>query len=135
MSAITQARATNWLNAELDSGGTYTALTGARNLRLLSTSGDQAAAGTEIAAGGSYAAGGSAITWGAAAVATGTYSGTKGNVAWSQTNMPATTVNAVDVRDSAGTPVRIVFGPLTTPKTTAVGDTLSFPANSVVVSV
>lgn len=135
MSALIQARATNFLNAELDSGGTYTALTGARRLKLIATNGDQATPGTEIAVGGSYTSPGSTITWNAAATATGTYSGTKGNVAWSQTNMPAVTTNGVEVIDSAGTPIRSVFGALSVAKTTALGDTLSFPANSIVLSI
>ena len=45
--------------------------------------------------------------------------------------MPATTVNGVEIYNSAGT-VRKAYGALTTPRTTAAGDTLSFAAGSVI---
>jgi hypothetical protein len=45
--------------------------------------------------------------------------------------MPAITVNGIELWDSAGTPVRRWFGSLTTPKTTGVGDTLTFPTSSI----
>lgn len=140
MSALSQVRATNFLNAEYGGGATPTAFaarTGATKLVLTTTVGTQAARGTELVAGGGYAAGGSVIGWNAAAVATGTYSATIGNTAWEQTNMPAATnLNGVEVTDSAATPVYMAYGGITgAPKTTNAGDTLSFPANSIVVSI
>lgn len=46
----------------------------------------------------------------------------------------AQTLNAIAIYDSAGTPVRKAWGPLSTPRTVAAGDSLAFAAGSVVVS-
>lgn len=137
MSALTQVRAQHFLNAEYG-GAVYTALAAGRKLKLIATNGNEATAGTEIALGGGYTAGGPAITWAAAAAdaaAPATYSGKIENVALSITNMPAATVNGVEVTDTAATPVRVAWGALTTARTTAAGDTLSFAAASVVARV
>jgi hypothetical protein len=134
VSALTQTRAGVIVAAETGQAA-YTALAAGRNLRLIGTNGDQATAGTEITAGGGYAAGGSAITFNAPVAQTGTYSSKGGNAAWSQTNMPAATVNGVEIWDTATTPVRALWGALTTAKTVAAGDTLSFPADSITFSV
>lgn len=124
MSALTQARATTILDAELNTGTT---------IRLMTANGTQAAAGTELTSGGGYVAGtGIAVTFDAAVVATGTYSGTKSSQACSQTNMPATTVVGIETYLSA---TRRFWGALSANKTTASGDTLSFPAASVVASI
>lgn len=135
MSALTNVRAKNFLDAELDSGGSFTALTGARKLKLIATNGNETTAGTEISVGGSYAAGGFTVTFSAAAndgTAPQTYSAKKENVSVSQLNMPAVTTAGVEITDSAGTPIRSMWGALTVSRTTALGDTLSFPAASVV---
>lgn len=137
MSALTNARAINFLDAEFRAQA-YAALTGARRLKLIATNGNEATAGTEITPGGGYSAGGPTITFNAAttdAAAPATYSAKIGNAALSITNMPAATVNGVEVTDNAGTPVRAAWGALTTPRTTAAGDTLSFAADSVVARV
>lgn len=49
-------------------------------------------------------------------------------------NMPPVTTAAIESADSAGTPVRKWFGPLQTPRTTALGDTLQFQTGAVVSS-
>lgn len=137
MSALTQARAANFLDAEFRAVA-YAALGTGRKLKLIATNGNEATAGTEIAVGGGYAAGGPAITFNAAttdAAAPATYSGRIGNAALSITNMPAVTVNGVEVTDNAATPVRAAWGALTTARTTAAGDTLSFPLDSVLARV
>lgn len=133
MSALTQGQATNVLAATFAQAA-FVATTAPTKLRLIGTNGDQATAGTEITAGGGYAAGGPNITWNAPTVQTGTYSGKIGNAALSITNMPAATVNGVEVWDSAATPARKAWGALTTARTTAAGDTLSFAADSVTLS-
>jgi hypothetical protein len=130
VSALTQARGIVVLSAELGVAA-YTALGAARNLRLMTTNGSQSAAGTELTAGGSYVAGGSAITFATPTGQTGTYSALANNNAWSQANMPAATIVGVEIWDTAGTPVRVLWGALTTNKTTALGDTLSFPGSSI----
>lgn len=97
--------------------------------RLMTANGSATANGTELASSGGYTAGTGApsSTWGAAA------SGSSAKAALSVTNMPATTINGIEEWDSAGTPKRQELGALTTPKTTAAGDTLSF-ANGAITS-
>jgi hypothetical protein len=124
MSALTQVRAQAVADAEAAAGTTF---------RLMTANGSQAAAGTELATSGGYTAGtGIAVTFDAALVATGTYSATKASQACSQTNMPASTIVGIETWLSA---VRRFWGALTASKTLAAGDTLSFPAASVVISV
>jgi hypothetical protein len=120
------ARARSALDALHALGAMANATTGIK-LRLIATVGSATSNGTEISAGGGYASGGSAVTFGAA-----TSPSTSSNSAlWSQTNMPATTVNGIETWDQAGTPVRQELGSLTTPKTTASGDTLSFAIGAI----
>ncbi len=126
MSALTQVRATVLLDAELG-----TAPAAGRNLRLITTNGNQATTGTELATGGGYTAGGVGITFAAATVQTGTPSGRAANNAVSITNMPATTIVGIEIWTTETTPVRRVWGALTANKTVAAGDTLSFPAGSI----
>jgi hypothetical protein len=48
------------------------------------------------------------------------------------TNMPMTTVYGIEIWDNtSGTPVRKWFGSLDTPKSTGLGDTISFPTSSI----
>ena len=103
-------------------------------IALIATAGSQTTAGTQIT-GGSYVAmstdatGGIniAANWGAAASATQAI-----NATVSQTNMPATTTNAIELWDGhATTSKRIEFGNLTAPKTTTSGDTLSFASGAI----
>lgn len=142
MSALTQARAAVLLESEYR-GTAYTALTAGRRLRLVTNTTtaafNEATAGTEIATGGNYAAGGPALTFTAAttdAAAPATYSGKVENVSLSITNMPAVSVGGVEVIDgTTGAGTRVAWGLLTTPRTTASGDTLSFPAAAIVARV
>ncbi len=126
MSALTQARAMALLDAELG-----TAPAAGRNLRLMTTNGSQATAGTELGTGGGYTAGGSAITFKAAVAQTGTPSARAGNNAYSVTNMPAATIVGVEVWTTETTPIRRVWGALTANKAVAAGDTYSHPADSI----
>ncbi len=126
MSALTQVRAQALLDAELG-----TAPAAGRNLRLITSNGNQATTGTELATAGGYTAGGSAVTFTAATAQTGTPSGRAANNAHSITNMPATTIVGIEIWTTETTPVRRVWGALTANKTTAAGDTLSFPAGSI----
>lgn len=132
MSAVTQTRGTNFLNVEYGSGS-YTARTGAIVLELDTVVGSQAAAGTAVS-GGSYA--NQACTFGSASTQTGTYSAQIANTGTPTfTNMPATTVVAVAILDSAGTPIRLAYGNLTSSKTTNSGDTVSVAASAITISV
>jgi hypothetical protein len=105
---------------------TYVAPTGPMKLALYSVIGSAATTGTEVT-GGSY--GRQTIAFAAAASAS---AGNSGAVSF--TNMPAITTVAVEIFDSAGSPRREGFGALTANKTTASGDTLTFPIGSVLVS-
>src|SRR5882757_5748948 len=120
---VVQVEANKLLNASV-SGAAYTTHTGPINLRLMTANGTNTSAGTEVtnAGGSTYAAQDTTGKWASAAsgsIAT--------NAAITFTNMPGTggiTTNGIELWDSAGTPLRVWWGALTTPKTTGLGDTL-----------
>lgn len=93
--------------------------------RQMTTVGSSSSNGTELATSGGYTSGAGApsVTWGAAASTPASGAST---TAVTITNMPATTINGIEIWDSAGTPLRQELGSLTVPKTTASGDTLSY---------
>lgn len=139
------AAATNGMDATLSAAiismvtqasGTYTfpTVTGPIHVRLMTTNatGDNAN-GTELASGGSYIAGTGITTagsWGTATTSNAGSAITNSGAAISQTNMPAATIQGVELWDSTGTPKRCFWGPLTANKTTNLGDTLTFAASS-----
>lgn len=133
MSAFAQTQAVNILNGTFIPAS-YVAITAPIKIKQMSVTPSESAGGTELSGSG-FTAGGIAISWNAPATATGTYSGTIGNQALTISNAPAGTVNGVDIVDSAGSPRRLMWGALTTPRTLAAGDTLSYPANAIVASV
>lgn len=100
-------------------------------LRQMTTVGSASANGTELTTGGGYTSGVGAPTIAFAASTTATPSVAASSGAVTITNMPATTINGVEVWNSNGTPSRQELGNLTTPKTTASGDTLSYAAGAV----
>lgn len=126
MAALDQLEARRLLDAMLGTAA-YTAPTTPIKDKLMTANGSTSANGTPVT-GGSYAdqtmAFGSATGAGSA-----TNSGTVNH-----TGMPAVTVVGVELWDSAGTPRRQAFGPLTANKTTNSGDTFSFAASSVTVN-
>jgi hypothetical protein len=135
MSALTQARAKNVLDSVLGTTA-FTAATTSVGIRLMTANGSESTAGTELATSGSYTAvTGITVVFDAAVNATGTYSATKSSQAASQTGMPAATIVGIEIWDRAGTPIRQMWGALSASKTTASGDTLSFPAASIVGSI
>ncbi|MFF4791845.1 hypothetical protein ACFY2M_19250 [Streptomyces sp. NPDC001276] len=89
---------------------------------LVTANGSDTANGTEVA-GGSYARKNLSV----AAAVNGATSNSA-DLVW--TGMPATTVVGVEVWDSASTPVRLWYGPLTASRTVAAGDELRLPAGS-----
>lgn len=127
MANLVQVEANALLNSSLK-GTAYTAPTTPVNLRLMSANGSATAAGTEVAnaSGSTYAAQRLDTSLGSASAGSITTTG-----ALTFSNMPAITTTGVEVWDSAGTPIRRWFGALTTSKTTALGDTLSFAASSI----
>lgn len=95
-------------------------------LALMTANGTDSAAGTEVT-GGSYAR--QTIAWTAAS------SGSIANSATINfTGMPACTVVGIEVYDTAGTPKRLAYGPLTANKTVAAGDTIQFGAGNITLS-
>jgi hypothetical protein len=111
-------------------GAAYTAATTPVNLALTTgTVGDGTTAGTEVT-GGSYARVTTASGWGTASAGSITNTGT-----FSFTNMPGPiTITGIELWDSAGTPIRRWFGALTASKTVNSGDTVTFAASSIVIS-
>lgn len=135
MSAFSQQTALNLLAATF-AQATFTATTAPVKIKLCSVTPTESTPGTEISPGGNYVVGGvSTGTWASPTTQTGAYSGRIGNAAVTIANMPAATVSGIDLVDSAATPRRLMWGALTTPRTLAVGDTLSFPADSIVAQV
>ncbi|MFF7308159.1 hypothetical protein [Streptomyces sp. NPDC008137] len=102
--------------------GTPTRPTTPLQVALVTANGSDTAAGTEVT-GGSYARQDLAV---AAAVSGATSN--SADLVW--TGMPAATVVGVEVWDSAGTPVRLWYGPLNDPRTVAAGDELRLVAGS-----
>ena len=95
-------------------------------LALVTANGNDATAGTEVS-GGSYAR--QTLTFNAAS------SGSIASAATvSFTNMPTCTVVGIELWDSAGTPVRLAYGSLTSNKSLTSGDTLEFAAGSITLS-
>lgn len=95
-------------------------------LALMTANGSDSAPGTEVT-GGSYAR--QTIAFDAAS--SGSISN---NAAISFTGMPACTVVGVEIWDSAGSPKRLAYGPLTASRTVSAGDTVQFASSSVTLS-
>lgn len=112
---------------------TLVATTTPVRLRQMTTQGSATANGTELATSGGYTSGAGApsLTFAAASTTTGQAAS---NSAVTITNMPATTINAVEVWDSNATPKRQAQGSITA-KTTASGDTLSYASGAVTLTV
>lgn len=125
MAALVAAEANRLLDASFGTA-TYTAPTAPVKLALVTVIGTATTAGTEVT-GGSYAR--QTLAMGSAASGSCSNSGVI-----SFTNMPVATVVGVDVYDSTGTPRREWFGALTTNRTTASGDSLSFAVAALVAS-
>ena len=107
-------------------GGAPRTVTGSA-IRLMTANGTASANGTEVATGGGYTAGtGITLSWAAAA------SQSQATNAVAQvTNYPrAETVVGIEVWSTTG-PVRVELGALTSSKTMAAGDTLSFASGAI----
>lgn len=95
-------------------------------LALVTANGSDSAAGTEVT-GGSYAR--QTITFGSASGGSITNS-----TAISFTGMPACTVVGIEIYDSAGSPKRLAYGPLTNTRTVTSGDTVQFASSAITLS-
>lgn len=116
LTATAENLALDWLTGV----GTPTRPTTPLKVALVTTLGTDTAAGTEVT-GGTY-------TRQDLTVAAGVNGATANAADIIFTGMPATTVVGVEVWDSATTPVRLWYGPLTTERTTAAGDDSRFLA-------
>lgn len=126
MGALDNAEASRLVSASLGIAA-YTAPTTPMRLALMTVTGSAAAAGTEVV-GGSYARQSLAGTLGT--VTNGQVSNSAGAVTF--TGMPAVTVTAAEVYDSAGSPRRAWWAALAASKALGAGDSLSFPTSSLV---
>jgi hypothetical protein len=124
MAVFDTAEANRLLDAAFSTADYTGAATGSQ-LRLATTTPTDTAAGT-VVTGGSYT--NQSMTMAAAASRSCSNTGTV-----QFTGMPVATVTSVDIYNSGGTQ-RKAYGALTTPRTTASGDTLSFAAGSIVAS-
>ncbi|MFJ3984422.1 phage tail fiber protein [Streptomyces fungicidicus] len=106
--------------------GTPTRPTTPLKVALVTANGDDTTAGTE-AAGGSYTRQNLSV----AAAVNGATSNSA-DLVW--TGMPAVTVVGVEIWDSAGTPVRLWYGPLSASRTVAAGDELRLAAGALSLS-
>ena len=95
-------------------------------LALMTANGSDSAPGTEVT-GGSYAR--QTIAFDAASSGSIT-----NNAAISFTGMPSCTVVGIEIYDSAGTPKRLAYGPLTASRTVTSGDTVQFSSSAVTLS-
>ena len=93
-------------------------------LRLMTANGSSSTAGTEVT-GGSYTS--KTIAFNAASGGSASHTA---DITF--TGMPACTVVGVEIWDSAGTPVRIWWAAMSSPKTLASGDSIGFPASSII---
>lgn len=129
--AIDQTRA-NEVLTWMHTGSAPTALTAGSRLRIYTAVGNATTEGTQVATGGGYTGGntstsGIALTWAAASAGS-----QATNAIASVTNYPrAETVTAAEVWDSGATPKRVEWGSLTSSKTMASGDTLSFASGAI----
>jgi hypothetical protein len=128
--ALDQTRS-NEILTHLHGGTAFPTITGLIRVRLYTAVGNATTTGTEVATGGGYTSGnngGATIaTWAAAA------SGSQAtSAAVSFTNYPrAETVTSIELWDSTATNKRLEFGTLTTSRTMAAGDTLSFASGAI----
>lgn len=131
--AIDQTRANETLTW-MHGGSAPTALNSTSRLRIYtSTNSSATTEGTaQVATGGSYTGGntstsGIALSWAASSAGS-----QATNAVASVTSYPRIeTVNQAEVWDGAATPKRVEFGSLTSAKTMAVGDTLSFASGAI----
>jgi len=126
MAALVAVHANNILDASLGTA-TFVATVTPLKCRLMTAIGSATTAGTELATGGSYVA---ATGLSPATCASASAESAATSVALTQTNMPAATITAVELWDSAGTPLRKWYGALSANKTTNAGDTFTIASGS-----
>jgi hypothetical protein len=108
-------------------GGSFTPPTTPITCRLMTANGTNTSNGTELATSGGYVSGTGAPD---ATFASASGGSMASNAAVTVTNMPATTINGVELWDSEGSPKRLWWGALTSAKTTNSGDTFTIASGS-----
>ena len=117
-------------------GGSAFTVTPPFNLRLYSVTGSETASGTECTSVNSpgYTAGGSSLGSNAFGSFSAGASTNANSVTWTASGTWTAGVQGIEIWDTAGTPVRYLWGALTTPIGTSVvvsGDTVTFAAGSI----
>jgi hypothetical protein len=111
-------------------GGSAFIITPPYKLRLMNAQGSNTSNGTEITGSAGYTAGGSSLgTTFCAAPSAGTQSNSNA-VSWNATGTWQT-VNAIEIWDSAGTPLRWLQGAITAITGVVNGDTVSFSISAI----
>jgi hypothetical protein len=114
-------------------GGSALVITPPYKLRLMNAQGSNTSNGTEITGSAGYTAGGASLgTTFCAAPSGGTQSNSNA-VSWSATGTWQT-VNAIEIWDSAGTPLRWLQGSITAITGVVNGDTVSFAIGSLTIN-
>lgn len=122
LSNTAENRLLDWIN-----GLSATAPTAPLKVALVTAAGDDATAGTEVT-GGSYAR--QDLDVGAAV---GGATSNSADLVW--TGMPAGTIVGWEIWDSAGSPVRLWYGPLNESKTLSAGDEYKIAAGDLDLSI
>lgn len=123
---LAEARALNWLT-----GNSTTAPTMPYAVRLMTANGSDATPGTEVANSGGSTYTPQSVSF-PAAVGNGSPVGNSTDIIF--TNMPACTIVGAEIWDSAGSPFRWWWGPVTTPQVVNAGGTARFLAGTLTVS-
>ena len=118
-------------------GGTTLTITPPLKLKLMAVTGTETATGTEQTNGNGYTTGG--LSMGTNAFAAGSSGATSNSnqVQWTATGTWASATNGIEVYDQSGTPVRMLWGALTTAIAASAvvsGDTVTFAAASITAS-
>lgn len=130
MAMFATGDANSVLNAVLQVSS-YPSVSSAK-IRLGSTIGSAGSAMTELPNGGGYSTGGLAITF---ASASGQSSSNSGSLNWNNTSGIAWNIEGLEIWDTAGTPIRHLFGSWTgQPINVASGNSFTVPASGVTCS-
>lgn len=114
-------------------GGSAFIMTPPYKLRLMSAQGSNTSNGTELTTTGGYTAGGSSLGTTFCAAPSGGQQTNSNLVSWTATGTWATVV-AIEIWDSAGTPLRWLQGSITSITGVVNGDTVQFAIGSITIN-
>ena len=114
-------------------GGSAFIITPPYHLRLMSAAGSNTVNGTELTTTGGYTAGGASLGTVFCAAPSGGQQSNSNAVSWTATGAWAT-VNAIEIWDTAGTPLRWLQGTITAITGVVNGDTVQFAVSSITVN-